>query len=50
MLNMFLCAKGHLYVFSEEMSVKAFCPFFNWVFVVVIVVVELYKLFVYFRN
>ena len=22
---------GHLYIFFEEMSIQAFCPFFNWV-------------------
>ena len=39
---------GHLYVFFREMSFKVLCPLFNWV--VGFFVVELYELFVYFRD
>ena len=39
---------GHMYVFFGEMSIKNFCPFFDWV--VCFFVVKLYELFVYFRD
>uniref|UniRef100_A0A8D1IKV5 Uncharacterized protein n=1 Tax=Sus scrofa TaxID=9823 RepID=A0A8D1IKV5_PIG len=39
---------GHLYIFPEEMSIQVFCPFFHWV--VGFFAVELFKLFVYFRD
>ena len=39
---------GHLYIFFREMSIQVFCPFFNWV--VGFFAVELFKLFVYFRD
>ena len=39
---------GHLYIFFKEISIQAFCPFFNWV--VGFFAVELCKLFVYFRD
>ena len=39
---------GYLHVFFGEMSVQVFCPFFSWV--VGFFAVELYKLFVYFRD
>ena len=31
---------GHPYVFFEEMSIKIFCPFSNWVVCFFVVVVE----------
>ena len=39
---------GHLYIFFGKISVQVFCPFFHWV--VGFFAVELYKLFVYFRD
>ena len=39
---------GYLYIFFVEMSIKVFCPFLNWV--VCFFAVDLYKLFVYFRD
>uniref|UniRef100_A0A8D1PX11 Uncharacterized protein n=1 Tax=Sus scrofa TaxID=9823 RepID=A0A8D1PX11_PIG len=45
--HFFMCLL-HLCVFFEEMSIWVFCPFFNWVFG--FFAVELYKLFVYFRD
>ena len=39
---------GHLYIFFREMSIQVFCPFFHWV--VCFFAVEVYKLFVYFRD
>ena len=46
--HLFMYLTGHLYVFFGEMSIKNFCPFFDWV--VCFFVVELYGLFVYFRD
>ena len=48
MLSIFLVPVDHLYVSSGEMSVEVFCPFFDWV--VLLFGIELYELFVYFRN
>ena len=48
-MNCPLRTAGHPYVFFGEMSVKVFCPFFDWV-VFFVVVVELYELFVYFGD
>ena len=42
----FMCLMAICYVFSEEMSIKFFCPFFFIVFVVV----ELCELFIYFGD
>ena len=39
---------GHLCIFIGEMSIHVFCPFFNWV--VGFFAVELYKLFIYYRD
>ena len=39
---------SHLYIFPGEMSIQVFCPFFHRV--VGFFAVELYKLFVYFRD
>ena len=39
---------GHLYVFFREITIKFFCPFFDWI--VCIFVVELYGVFVYFGD
>ena len=39
---------GHLYIFLGEMSLQVLCPFFNWV--IGFFAVELWKLFVYFRD
>ena len=44
----FLVLVGHLYIFLGEMSIQVLCPFFHWV--VGLFAVELYKLFVYFRD
>ena len=44
---------GHLYIFFGEMYIQVVCQFFNWVvgfFIVELYKVELYKLFVYFRD
>ena len=41
---------SHLYVFFGVMSIQVFRPFFDWVVVFFVVVIELYKLFVYFGN
>ena len=41
---------GHLYVFFGVMSIQVFRPFFDWVVVFFVVVIELYELFVYFGN
>ena len=38
----------HLYIFFGKMSIQFFCPFFHWV--VHFFAVELYKLFIYFRD
>ena len=38
----------HLYIFFGEMSIQVFCPFFNRV--IGFFAIELYKLFVYFRD
>ena len=32
MLSTFYVLIGHLYIFFEEMSIQAFCPFSNWFF------------------
>ena len=39
---------GHLYIFFGEMFIQVFYPFFHWV--VGFFAVELYKLFIYFRD
>ena len=46
--NFFHVLVGYLYIFFGEMSSRVFCQFFNWV--VGFFAVELYKLFVYFRD
>ena len=49
--HFFMCLLAHLYIFPGEMSIQVFFPFFHWVVVVVgFLAVELYKLFVYFRD
>ena len=47
MLNTLHVPVGHLYVFFEKMSIQVLCPFFNQV-VFVVVVLELYEIFIYF--
>ena len=39
---------GHLYIFLGEMSIQVLYPSFNWV--VGFFAIELYKLFLYFRD
>ena len=46
--HLFIVFAGHLYIFFAEISVKVFCPFFNWV--VCFSDIELYELLVYFGN
>ena len=47
-LTFFHVLFGHLYISFGKMSIQIFCSFFKWV--VVVFAVELYKLFVYFRD
>ena len=46
--HLFMCLLAIYFLFGE-MSIWVFCPFLNWVFVVV-VIVELCELFVYAGN
>ena len=46
--HLFQVLVGHLYIIFGEMSVQVFCPFFHWV--VGFSAVELYRLFVHFRD
>ena len=46
--HLFIVFAGHLYIFFGEISVKVFCPFFDWV--VCFSGTELHELLVYFGN
>ena len=34
--HLFMCLLAHLYIFFGEMSIQDLCPFFSWVFLIVI--------------
>ena len=47
-VHFFHAPVGHLHILFGETSIQVFCPFFNWV--IGFFALELYKLFVYFRD
>ena len=44
----FICLLATSYVFFEKVTIQILCPFFNWL--IFVVVIELYKVFIYFVS
>ena len=47
-LRTFSITVGHWYVYFKEVFIQIFCPFLNWVIIIVILAVKLYDFLIYF--